>query len=66
MTHELETIYKAAQVVSHAAGLQAVFEAGVRSTLVVPEVQAEAAEVVADQPVDPSPDVVASRKASKA
>jgi|LakMenEpi03Aug12_release.lakeMendotaPanAssembly.Ray.scaffolds.fasta_scaffold1519640_1 hypothetical protein len=66
MTHELETIYKAAQVVSHAAGLQAVFEAGVRSTLVVREEQLEAAEVVADQPVDPSPDVVASRKASKA
>jgi hypothetical protein len=65
MTHELETIYKAAQVVSHAAGLQAVFEAGVRSTLVVPEVQAEAAEVVADQPVDPSPDTVSSRKSSK-
>jgi hypothetical protein len=65
MTHELETIYKAAQVVSHAAGLQAVFEAGVRSTLAVPEVQAEAAEVVADQSVDPSPDAVSSRKASK-
>ena len=65
MSYELETIYKAAQVVSHAAGLQAVFEAGARSTLVVPEVQAETAEVVADQSVDPSPDTVSSRKSSK-
>ena len=65
MSDELETIYKAAQVVSHAAGLQAVFEAGVRSTLVVPEEQVQAPEVVADQPIDPSPDVVTSRKTSK-
>ena len=66
MSDELEKIYKAAQVVSHAAGLQAVFEAGVRSTVVVPEEQVVVEEVVADQPIDPSPDVVASRKTSKA
>lgn len=51
---ELERIYKAAQVVSHLDGLQAVFAAGVASTVVMVE-----------ETIDPSSDVVTSPKTSK-